>query len=67
MSEVTGYRPFELFVVRPRMSRSPDEVPQLFIFLSIEWNSVRLAGPAHGMVTKTVYKILSRDGGDEGV
>ena len=27
--------------------------------LSIEWNSIRLGGPAHGIVTKTVHKTLS--------
>ena len=26
------------------------------ILLSTEWNSVRLVGPAHGMLTKNVYK-----------
>ena len=27
-------------------------------FLSFEWNSIRLGGPAHGIVTKTVHKTL---------
>ena len=27
-------------------------------FLSMEWNSIRLSGPAHGIVTKTVHKTL---------
>ena len=26
--------------------------------LSIEWNSIRLGGPAHGIVIKTVHKTL---------
>ena len=26
--------------------------------LSIEWNSIRLGDPAHGIVTKTVHKTL---------
>ena len=30
----------------------------LVIFLSFEWNSIRLGGPAHGIVTKTVHKTL---------
>ena len=25
--------------------------------LSIEWNSIRLGGPMHGIVTKTVHKL----------
>ena len=28
------------------------------LFLSIEWNSIRLGGPVHGLVTKTVHKTL---------
>ena len=28
------------------------------VFLSIEWNSIRLGGPAHGIVTRTVHKTL---------
>ena len=32
--------------------------------LSIEWNSIRLSGPAHRKVTKTVHKTLP---GVEGV
>ena len=31
-------------------------------FLSIEWNLIRLGGPAHGLVTKTVHKTLPGDG-----
>ena len=31
--------------------------------LSIEWNSIRLSGPAHGIVTKTVHKTLPGGGG----
>ena len=26
--------------------------------LPIEWNSIKLSGPAHGKVTKTVHKTL---------
>ena len=32
---------------------------QNITFLSIEWNSIRLGGPARGIVTKTVHKTLS--------
>ena len=35
--------------------------------LSIEWNSIRLSGPAHGIVTKTVHKTLPGGGGVRGV
>ena len=35
--------------------------------MSIEWNSIRLSGPAHGIVTKTVHKTLPGDGGGKGV
>ena len=28
------------------------------VFLSIEWKSVRLGGPTHGMVTKTEHKAI---------
>ena len=34
--------------------------------LSIEWNSIRLGGPAHGIVTKTVHKTLPGGGGVQG-
>ena len=30
--------------------------------LSFEWNSIRLGGPAHEIVTKTVNKTLPRSG-----
>ena len=33
--------------------------------LSIEWNSIRLSGPAHGIVTKTVQKTLPGGGGGQ--
>ena len=36
------------------------------ILLSIEWNSIRLSGPAHGIVTKTVHKTLLGGGGGRG-
>ena len=29
---------------------------------SIVWNSIRLGGPAHGIVTKTVHKTLPEGG-----
>ena len=35
--------------------------------LSFEWNSIRLGGPAHGIVTKTVHKTLPGNGGGQGV
>ena len=35
--------------------------------LSIEWNSIRLSDPAHGIVTKTVHKTLPGGGGGQGV
>ena len=31
--------------------------------MSFEWNSIRLGGPAHGIVTKTVHKTLPGSGG----
>ena len=34
-----------------------------FISLSFEWNSIRLGGHAHGIVTKTVHKTLPWGGG----
>ena len=36
-------------------------------FLSFEWNSIRLGGPAHGIVTKTVHKTLPGVVGVKGV
>ena len=36
------------------------------LLLSIEWNSIRLSGPAHGIVTKTVHKTLPGGGGGRG-
>ena len=36
------------------------------ILLSIEWNSIRLSDPAHGIVTKTVHKTLPGGGGGQG-
>ena len=39
------------------------EVYLEFAVLSIGWKSIRLGGPAHGIVTKTVCKTLpGRDG-----
>ena len=32
--------------------------------LSIEWNSIKLGGPAHGIVTKTVHTSLAGGGGE---
>ena len=37
------------------------------LFLSLEWNSKELGGPAHGIVTKTVHETLPGVGGGEGV
>ena len=34
--------------------------------LSIEWNSIRLGDPVHGIVTKTVHKTLPGGGGGPG-
>ena len=34
--------------------------------MSFEWNSIRLGGPAHGIVTKTVHKTLPGGGGGRG-
>ena len=36
-------------------------------FLSWEWNSIRLGGPAYGIVTKTVHKTLQGVVGSRGV
>ena len=36
------------------------------IYLSFEWDSIRLGGPAHGIVTKTVHKTLPGGGRSEG-
>ena len=33
--------------------------------LSFEWNSIRLGGPAHAIVTKTVHKTLPGGGGGQ--
>ena len=49
--------------------------PHYVNLLSFKWNSIRLGGPAHGIVTKTVHKFLleggecqwGRGGGDQGV
>ena len=35
--------------------------------LSFKWNSIRLGGPAHGIVIKTVHKTLPGCGGGQGV
>ena len=42
--------------VRSIPIRKDDEV-QVRHLLSIEWNSIRLDGPAHGIVPKTVHKL----------
>ena len=34
--------------------------------MSFEWNSIRLGGHAHGIVTKTVHKTLPGGGGGLG-
>ena len=36
------------------------------VLLSFEWNAIRLCGPAHGIVTKTVHKTLPGSGGGQG-
>ena len=41
------------------------QVPLLY--LSIEWNSIRLSGPAHGIVTKTVQKFCQGVVGVSGI
>ena len=33
----------------------------------MEWNSMRLGGPAHGIVTKTVHKNLPGGDGSQGM
>ena len=38
----------------------------MVLVLSIKWNLIRLSGPAHGIVTKTVHKTLPGGGGDGG-
>ena len=35
--------------------------------MAIEWNSIRLSDPAHGIVTKIVHKTLPGGGGDQGI
>ena len=32
------------------------------VLLSAKWNSIRLGGPAHAIVTKTVHKTLPEGG-----
>ena len=31
--------------------------------MSIKWNSIRLGGPAHGIMAKTIHKTMPGDGG----
>ena len=38
-----------------------------FNWNGIKWNSIRLGGPAHGIVTKTVHKTLPGVVGVQGV
>ena len=42
-------------------------IGSVHILLSIKWNSIRLGGPAHGIVTKTGHKTLPWGGGVVGV
>ena len=35
-------------------------------YICLEWNLIRLGGPAHGIVTKTVHKTLPGGGGVKG-
>ena len=37
----------------------------VLLLLSFEWNLIRLGGPAHGIVTKTLHKTLPRGGGGQ--
>ena len=34
-------------------------------YLSFEWNSIRLDGPAHGILTKAVHRTLPGGGGGQ--
>ena len=45
---------------------SPTPETETIVFLSIEWNSIRLSGPARGIVTKAVHKTLPGGRGDGG-
>ena len=35
--------------------------------LSFKWNLIRLGGPSHGIVTKTVHKVVPGGGGIKGL
>ena len=50
----------------PCIRRAPLDPPlELLYLLPFEWNSIRLGGPAHGIVTKTVHKTLPGGGRDQ--
>ena len=40
-----------------------DRFPTLWLLYCLSMESIRLSGPAHGIVTKTVHKTLPRGGG----
>ena len=44
-------------------NRNPHSIQNKYHQVPIEWNSIRLSGPAHGIVTKTVHKTLPGGGG----
>ena len=44
-----------IFVHAPAIAQTLNDATSL---LSIEWNSIRLGGPAHAIVTKTAHKTL---------
>ena len=60
------------FVLQP--ANPPPKIPfpensqakGICIFLSFEWNSIRLGGSVHGIVTKTVHKTMPGGGGGQG-
>ena len=41
-------------------------INELGFLLYIKWNLIRLGGPAHGIMTKTVHKTLPGGGGGPG-
>ena len=58
---------FSSGVLRASQSKEMFHMSWLLQFISIEWNLIRLGGPVHGIVTKTVHKTLPGGGGGEGV
>ena len=51
-------------VVNPALYNGEHMQTVYHSLLSFEWNSIRLGGPAHEIVTKTVHKTLPVGGGD---